>query len=578
MSDLVFDIETDGLDPTVIHCIVTMDENGEIRRYNHAEEGNFTLGLEALAEADVLIGHNIIGYDLWAIRKLYPDWTTSAEIKDTLVYSRLGWPNIRELDHQKKWGDLEKKSGSHSLGAWGDRLGFKKWSHVVEDKSMFERWSRELEDYCQRDVEVNHRFWQECKKKDLNEGSVNLEHRIFTLMHDMEHYGFLFDRRKGERLYARLCSQRDRIREEMKSIFPTKVTERISEKTGRKLKPKVEEFNPGSRKQIAERFMERGWKPTEFTPDGKPKVSETVLVSLEETIPEARVLKDYLLVTKRIGQLAEGNRGLLGEVANDNRIHGSVNSNGAVSGRMTHRAPNLGAIPAEETFRELFTVPDGFDLVGCDASGLELRCLAHYMYTWDDGKYADQILSGDIHTMNMEAAGLTSRSQAKTLIYALIYGAGDAKLGEIIDGGLKEGRALRKRFLDRTPALKKLTEMVKQKAKVQGHLTGLDGRTLYCRSPHSALNLLLQSAGAVAMKTATCIFSNLQAKHGFVKNEDWAIVAHVHDEWQTECRSVTSSQVAKNACLSIEQAGEAFDFRIPLAGEARIGKNWWQTH
>ena len=142
MSDLVFDIETDGLDPTVIHCIVTMDENGEIRRYNHAEEGNFTLGLEALAEADVLIGHNIIGYDLWAIRKLYPDWTTSAEIKDTLVYSRLGWPNIRELDHQKKWGDLEKKSGSHSLGAWGDRLGFKKWSHVVEDKSMFERWSR----------------------------------------------------------------------------------------------------------------------------------------------------------------------------------------------------------------------------------------------------------------------------------------------------------------------------------------------------------------------------------------------------------------------------------------------------
>lgn len=578
MKELIFDIEADALDPQVIHCIVTLDEDGIVNRYNHENEGNFYQGLCALADAGRLIGHNIIGFDLWAIRKLYPTWTTDAEIVDTLVYSRLGWPNLRELDHQKKWGDLGKKAGSHSLGAWGERLGVKKWEHVKENEELFVKWSKELEDYCEQDVHVNARLWEECQKLNLPEGAINLEHRIFILMEDMERRGFLFHPRRADALYAQLSEKRDQIREEMRRVFPPIVTERVSEKTGRKLKPSVVEFNPGSRQMIASRFMERGWKPTEFTPDGKPKVSETVLEALAAKFPEAAVLKEYLLTVKRLGQLSEGDKGLMAQVGEDGRIHGSVISNGAVSGRMTHRSPNLAQIPAEESFRELFIVPDGWDLVGCDASGLELRFLAHYMYQWDGGQYANEILDGDIHTANMKAAGLTDRSQAKRLIYALVYGAGDAKLGEIVDGGLKEGRQLRRRFLDRTPALKKLSDAVKSKAKSQGFLVGLDGRRLHCRSPHSALNLLLQSAGAIAMKTATCVFSNLQGKSGFRKNEDWAIVAHVHDEWQTECRSSISSQVARNACDSIEIAGQAFDLNIPLSGEARIGKNWWQTH
>jgi len=580
MTSLIFDIETDGLDPQVIHCIVTLDcDSGEIRRYNHENEGNFYNGLKALQEADVIIGHNIIGFDLIAIRKLYPEWTTRAEIKDTLIYSRLIWPHLRELDHQKHWGkDVEVTAGSHSLDAWGRRLGLPKWTDVTEDKSVFEKWSKELEDYCQRDTGVTWRLWNEIQYKEPTEASVALEHKFTVLMEDMSRHGFLFDRQEAEKLYARLTKRQRGHEEAVAVAFPPKTIERYSEKTGRRLKDKIEEFNPGSRKQIAERLQERGWVPEEFTPDGRPKVSETILRELGECIPEAWVLMDYLVNQKKIGQLAEGKNSLLGLCERDDRIHGRVIANGTVSGRCAHHSPNVAQIPADKEFRDLFIVPEDFLLVGCDASGLELRCLAHYMHPWDNGQYARQILEGDIHTQNMEAAGLTDRSQAKTLIYALIYGAGDAKLGEIVDGGMKEGRALRKRFMDKTPALKKLTDAVKHKAKTEGVLIGLDGRKLHCRSQHSALNLLLQSAGALLMKTATCILSDRLARKQLYKGQDWALVAHVHDEFQIEVCALAADIVADNAIWSIEEAGRTFNFNIPLAAEARIGSNWWETH
>lgn len=578
MEELIFDIETDGLDPTVIHCLVIMDTaTGKYRRYSH-EAGDMRKGLEALANAKVLIGHNIIGFDLVAIRSLHPDYAITADIKDTLVYTRLIWSNLRELDHQKKWGDTGATAGSHSLEAWGLRLGFKKYTEVTEDKSIFDKWSKELEDYCVRDVEVNHRLWQEIQKHELDRGSVALEHKFTVLMEDMSRWGFLFDRRKADQLYARLSHEKQNIEDQLKDVFPPKVIERYSEKTGRRLKDKVEVFNPGSRKQIAERFQEKGWVPQDFTPDGRPKISETILRDLGSTIPEALVLMEYLICQKKIGQLAEGDNSLLGLCQEDDRIHGRVIGNGTISGRCSHHSPNLAQIPADEDFRSLFIVPDGCSLVGCDASGLELRCLAHYMHQWDSGAYARQILEGDIHAQNMEAAGLSDRAQAKTLIYALIYGAGDTKLGEIVDGGMKEGRTLRRRFMDRTPALKRLTEAVKHKAKNDGYLTGLDGRKLYCRSQHSALNLLLQSAGAVLMKTATCLLSDRLSKACLSKPEDWALVAMVHDEIQVECLEGCSDAVALSAENSISASGLVFDFNIPLSADSHIGKNWWDTH
>jgi len=580
VTSLIFDIETDSLEPEMIHCLVTLDcDTGEICRYNHENEGNFYLGLKSLQEADVIIGHNIIGFDLIAIRKLYPEWTTRAEIKDTLIYSRLIWPHLRELDHQKHWGkNIEVTAGSHSLEAWGLRLGFEKWTDMTEDKSIFERWSQELSDYCARDVEVTWRLWNEIQYKDPTEASVALEHKFTVLMEDMSRHGFLFDRREAEKLYARLTKRQRGHEEALAVAFPPKTIERYSEKTGRRLKDKTEVFNPGSRKQIAERLQEHGWVPEEFTPDGRPKVSETILRELGGCIPEAWVLMDYLLTQKKIGQLAEGKNSLLGLADRDDRVHGRVIANGTVSGRCAHHSPNMAQVPADEEFRNLFIVPEDYALVGCDASGLELRCLAHYMYPWDNGAYARQILEGDIHTQNMEAAGLTDRSQAKTLIYALVYGAGDAKLGEIVDGGMKEGRALRKRFMDNTPALKKLTDAVKHKAKTDGVLKGLDGRKLHCRSQHSALNLLLQSAGALLMKTATCILSDRLARIQLYKPTDWALVAHVHDEFQIECLEVVSDIVSDNARFAIEASGDVFDFHIPLAAESRIGRNWWETH
>jgi DNA polymerase-1 len=580
VKGLIFDIETDGLDPEVIHCLVTLDtETGRIRRYNHANEGNFYEGLRQLQEAEVLIGHHITGFDLVAIRKLYPEWTTGAEIKDTLVYSRLLWPHLRELDHQKHWGKkIDVTPGSHSLESWGLRLGFEKWTDMTEDKSIFERWSKELEDYCQRDVGVTWRLWQEIQYQDPPKGAVALEHKIAVLMEDMTRHGFMFDRKDAEGMYVLMAKRQYDYELELQEVFPDRVIERFSEKTGKRLKDRVEIFNPGSRKQIAERFIEKGWEPQEFTPDGKPKISETILESLEGCLPEAGVLKSYLVNQKRLGQLAEGKNSLLGLCESDGRIHGKVIANGCISGRMSHHTPNMANVPAEEDFRKLFIVPDDCVLVGCDASGLELRCLAHYMHTWDNGSYARQILEGDIHTQNMEAAGLTDRSQAKTMIYALIYGAGDGRLGAVVGGDMKDGRALRKRFLDRTPALKKLTNAVKSKAKGEGHLIGLDGRKLHCRSQHSALNLLLQSAGALLMKTATCIFSDILAKKRLYKPGDWAIVAHIHDEFQVECLECVSDMVASAAKQSIADAGHAFSFNIPLDATTRIGTNWWETH
>ena len=311
MEELIIDIETDGLDPTVIHSLVLMDlATGKIHRYSH-EAGDMPKGLEVLANAKELIAHNGIGFDLVVIRSLHPEYAITANIQDTLVYSRLIWSNLRELDHQKKWGDTGAKPGSHSLEAWGLRLGFKKYTEVTEDKSIFDKWSQELEDYCVRDVEVTHRLWREIQKHDLNQGSVALEHKFTVLMEDMSRWGFLFDRRQADQLYARLSRQKQSIEEQLKEVFPAKVIERYSEKTGRRLKDKVEVFNPGSRKQIAERFQEEGWVPEEFTPDGRPKISETILRELGGCIPEALVLMEYLICQKKIGQLAEGDNSCL---------------------------------------------------------------------------------------------------------------------------------------------------------------------------------------------------------------------------------------------------------------------------
>jgi len=312
----------------------------------------------------------------------------------------------------------------------------------------------------------------------------------------------------------------------------------------------------------------------------KPKIDEQTLTSIDH--PIAKDLLDYLMVTKRLGQLSEGQNAWL-KLQKNGILHGKVNTNGAVTGRCTHSSPNLAQVPSSrleygEKCRELFTVRNGYKLVGCDASGLELSMLAHYMAFYDGGQYAKIVTEGDVHTVNQQAAGLETRDQAKTMIYALLYGAGDQKMGQIIGGGAAEGQKLKRKFFSSLPALARLQADVQRKVKHGGELIGLDGRILPIRSSHAALNMLLQSAGAVVMKVALIqlfhLLNGLRWQHG----REYAFVANIHDEFQAEVTPDKAETFGKLAVESIQHAGKQLKLNVRLDGEFKIGNNWAETH
>ena len=291
----------------------------------------------------------------------------------------------------------------------------------------------------------------------------------------------------------------------------------------------------------------------------------------------AELVQEYLLLQKRVSQV-ESWLEALGE---DGRVHGRVITNGAVTGRMTHSSPNMAQIPNAGSVyghecRECWTVEEGNVLVGCDASGLELRMLAHYM---KDEDYVKTVVEGsskdgtDVHTKNQKAAGLQTRDQAKTFIYAFLYGAGPSKIGSIVGGGAKDGERLITSFLKATPALQRLRDTVGKYAG-KGFVPGLDGRKIWVRSEHAALNSLLQGAGAIVMKKALCIF------YDKIKANKWPVklVANVHDEIQMETTPEFADIVGKAARMSIIEAGEHFKLRCPLDGEYKYGRTWRDTH
>ena len=196
--------------------------------------------------------------------------------------------------------------------------------------------------------------------------------------------------------------------------------------------------------------------------------------------------------------------------------------------------------------------------------------LAHYM---NDQEYINEVVNGDIHTTNQKLAGLKSRDQAKTFIYALVYGAGDEKIGKVAGGTRKHGSELKRTFLNNLPALKKLRDRVQQASR-RGFLKGLDGRKIYVRSQHAALNTLLQGGGAIVMKKALAMLDSLLKLNAV----DAKFVANIHDEWQMEVKESQADFVGELAVGCIEKAGEHFQMRCPLTGEYKIGDNWSETH
>ena len=598
---LIFDLETNGLLDTLdtIHCIVTYDtETGEYQRYNDQDDDTPSIyeGIHTLENADAICGHNIQQFDVKAIKKRAGKFN-HGKIVDTLIISRLIWTDLKDRDYiriAKKDcpKEFRKLIGSHSLKAWGYRLGILK--DGFGDTNDWSTWSKEMEDYCHRDVEVTVRLWEAIAKQDYSQEAIDLEHRVAEILGYQESFGWRFDEEKAEVLLAKLTKRLSVIDAKLQETFQpwqAYVGRFIPKANNKKYgyvkgvpveKYKTKVFNPASRDHIADRLQTLyGWKPKEFTEAGKPKVDEGVLKGLQyEPVP---LLIEYLVISKRLGQLAEGRNAWLKSVKNG-RIHGRVNHNGAVTGRMTHSKPNVAQVPASHSpfgkyCRELFTVDEGYKLVGADASGLELRCLAHYMAKWDNGRYVKEILEGDIHSANQKAAGLPTRDQAKTFIYALIYGGGDAKIGEIVGKGHITGKKLKQKFFKNLPALGTLLDRVGTQVNLNKHLRGLDGRRINIRKAYSAPNALLQGAGALIMKQALVIaWNEAIINKGYILGEDFMPVGNIHDELQWQVKEEHAENFGKIFVDAMRRAGEHFSFRCPIDGEYKIGDSWAETH
>jgi len=586
---LIFDIETDGFleECSKVHSIVIKDiETNQVFSYHGDKIGR---GLMLLNGANLLVGHNILKFDLAVLKKLYPrQYDIKAEILDTLLVSRLIWTNQKELDFQKKELPLNL-AGRHSLESWGYRLGLRKGEFAKTND--FTEWSEEMQKYCEQDVEVTHELYNLIQKLNYSPEAIRLEHDFARCIHLQEAHGFHFDVASAKKLYASLANRRLELEKSLVSTFPnwkqyigTFIPKRDNKTLGYKKgvpvkKYKEMTFNPNSRDHISNRLMNKGWKPKDFTPDGKPKVDESVLSKLE--YPEAKLLAEHFLVQKRIAQLAEGNNAWL-KLQKDGKIYGGVITNGANTGRCTHQRPNVAqtpsvGVPYGKECRSLFTVPNGFQLIGCDASGLELRCLAHYIGAFDEGHFTKQLLDGDIHTYNQKQIGLPTRDLAKRCIYGVIYGIGDTRLGSVVGKNSQEGKRIKAKLFEGLPALKKLRDNVIVKTRNQKYLLGLDKRKLIPRSEHSSLNLLIQSCGALIIKMATVIL------HKKLKEKDYdkdtcTMVAHVHDELQLQCKSAYATEVGELAVQSIKDAGTHFNLRCPLDAEFKIGSNWADTH
>ena len=571
---MIFDIETDDLNATKVWCLVAKELNGKIHKFGHNQIQD---GLDLLSTADALIGHNIIGFDLPVLEKLY-DFKFTGQVIDTLVMSRLYNP-VRE--------------NGHSLKTWGFRVNMYK-----KEQPEFTTYSPEMLEYCVGDVCLNEKVYEHLlnEGKGFSEQSLELEHRVAKIINQQEKSGFYFDSRKAMELLADLQDKKSQTELAVQTTFkPKLVDDKIVTPYVRKdgqlskrgltdeeydtcmtqknyepfMRKKLVEFNLGSRKQIGEYLIDFGWKPERFTPTGQPIVDEGTLKKIEH-IEEAKLIANFLLYQKRIAQISSW----IDELKDD-RVHGKVIPNGTITGRMTHRNPNMAQVPNIHSpfgkeCRACWTVPEGYKLVGIDASGLELRMLAHYM---KDDNYINEVLHGDIHTTNQELAGLKTRDQAKTFIYALVYGAGDAKIGKIAKGDIKKGKQLKQRFFRNLPALKKLRDQVQQ-ASQRGFLLGIDRRKIYVRSPHAALNTLLQGSGAIVMKQAMIYLDEMIR----LNTLDAKFVANIHDEWQLQVKESQADFVGRMGCDAIRKAGQTFKMRCELDGEYKIGGNWSETH
>ena len=586
---LVIDVETNGFLDKLdfkIHCMVCKDiDTGKVYSYNPDQLDD---GLQLLKKATLLVGHSILGFDLPALERVF-DFKYNGAVLDTLLCSRLIWTNRSELDYQYK--QLPPKLyGRHSLEAWGYRVGLRK--DDFKEHNTFDVWTKNMQDYCERDVEVTFLLYKLISAEKYSVDAILLEHKFAHWIIKMEQGGVDFDETSAQTLYTILTKRRLELENKLSLVFGSwkkstgfKTYKRDNRKRGIKAgvpieQFKIEIFNPNSRDHIASRLQTLGWKPKAFTATGKPEVNEKTLTALP--YPEAKLISEHLLIQKRLGQLSDGEQAYL-KLNKKGKIHGKIITNGAVTGRCTHHSPNLAqcaskAVKWGSEMRSLFIAPTNMVMLGIDFSGIELRVLSHYLYNYDSGDFKNSLLETDIHTKNQKLLGLESRSKAKTFIYAYIYSAGNERLSEILDVSVTEAKRIREEFEKAIPALKNLKQAVAIKYRNQKWIYGLDKRKLMCRAEYSSLNTLIQSAGALLVKAGTILLNQSLASAGFVWGKDYRMVLHVHDEMQFVVHKDKVEEFRKVASTLFEDTQKFFEFKCPLAGEIQVGQNWSDTH
>ena len=546
MMKAVVDIETDDLNATKIHCIVAQHyQTGETRQWIKDECTQFG---SWSGKIDQFIMHNGLSFDGPILNRLANANIQPGQIRDTLIESQLYNP-VRD--------------GGHSLESWGERLDYTKG-----EITTFNEYSEDMLQYCVRDTELTRRLATNLEQegKGFKPQAYELERNIRIIIDRQQANGFAFNLMEGQILLAKLEDEQHYLEDQATEMFePIEV----------QLKTKVKyiPFNIASRKQIAERLMERGWEPKRYTDKGNIIINEDVLSQIKN-MPEAQMFNRYFLLQKRTGLL----KSWIQECQEDGRVHGKVLTLRTITGRMAHNKPNMAQVPAVSSpygkeCRSLWTVsnPETHQLVGTDASGLELRCLAHYL---DYPAYTNTILTGDIHSVNQEMAGLRTRDQAKTFIYAFLYGAGSAKIGKIVGGSAQTGRKLIEKFLHNMPQLKKLRYDIQEAAKKEGTIKGLDGRRLQIRSEHSAVNTLIQGAGAVVCKQWLVEMDKKIRRSGL----DARLVASVHDEYQFEVAKPDIERFGKITKEAIHSAQKILNFKCDLDSSFKVGNNWSETH
>jgi DNA polymerase I len=584
----VIDIETDKLDAERIWCIcvtnVSTDTNNSFI-YPYFDRAEL---LELLNDPLViLVGHNALSFDIPIINRLLGLHIPVSRVVDTLILSYLYNPVLPD---------------GHSLEAWGNRLGYPK--NLFND---FTKFSPELLERCEQDVRITKELFLQLTKKmkgiGYSEKSCRLEHRIRHIINKQERNGFCFDVAGANGLYSELRRCENELATDIQELFPPhlELVKEFTIKTrqdgnlyasfGRHQSkyPKVvvngdkgtyscfdwKPFDLASPKQRVEKLLGLGWKPLSFTPKGSPKVDEDSLVAASQSLgePKLQALADWLVVNGRANMINTW----LGAVQPDGRIHGEVFSCGAASRRMRHRKPNTANIPSNEAkygreVRSLWRASPGRVLVGYDAKGTQMRILAHYL--GGSREVLQLLCEGDPHQLYADAIGISRRTM-KTVFYAFIFGAMDKKLGLVAGKDEAFGAFIRKILYDKTPGLQTLVSSVQHEWTSRvGRLLCIDGGFVLCPKPSSALNYKIQSAEACLMKLAAIKLDRLIRQNGW---DCWK-VGDIHDEAQLDCTPEHAEAVGTAACQCVELAGRELGFKVPMAGNYKIGATWAETH